>query len=96
MIRTSGGNILQKGVGGNEECRNPANEVPRIKPLARRTFQGYYKLVKVIAIQEAEGQLAGLIAEACRGEEIVLTDGFNRAKLVSEALDLNPKNYDRH
>jgi antitoxin (DNA-binding transcriptional repressor) of toxin-antitoxin stability system len=52
--------------------------------------------VKVIAIQEAEGQLAGLIAEACRGEEIVLTDGFNRAKLVSEALDLNPKNYDRH
>ena len=31
--------------------------------------------MKPITVQEAQGQLGHLIAEACRGEVIVLTDG---------------------
>jgi antitoxin (DNA-binding transcriptional repressor) of toxin-antitoxin stability system len=31
--------------------------------------------MKAISIREAEGQLGQLVAKACRGETIVLTDG---------------------
>jgi antitoxin (DNA-binding transcriptional repressor) of toxin-antitoxin stability system len=37
--------------------------------------------VKAISIREAQGQLGQLIAEACRGETIVLTDGDKRVTL---------------
>jgi hypothetical protein len=33
--------------------------------------------MKAISIREAEGQLGQLVAEAYRGETIVLTDGSN-------------------
>ena len=41
-----------------------------------------------ISIREAEGQLGQLVAEACRGETIVLTDGDNRVTLAPRVLDL--------
>jgi hypothetical protein len=44
--------------------------------------------VKAISIREAEGQLGQLVAEACRGETIVLTDGDNRVTLAPRVLDL--------
>ena len=37
--------------------------------------------MKAISIREAEGQLGQLVAEACRGETIVLTDGDNEVTL---------------
>ena len=37
--------------------------------------------MKAIPIQEAQGQLGQLIAEACRGEVIVLTDGEKKVTL---------------
>jgi hypothetical protein len=44
--------------------------------------------MKAISIREAEGQLGQLVAEACRGETIVLTDGANRVTLAPRVLDL--------
>jgi hypothetical protein len=44
--------------------------------------------MKAISIREAEGQLGQLVAEACRGETIVLTDGENRVTLAPRILDL--------
>jgi len=44
--------------------------------------------VKAISIREAQGQLGQLIAEACRGETIVLTDGDNQVTLEPRVLDL--------
>ena len=44
--------------------------------------------MKAISIREAEGQLGRLVAEACRGETIVLTDGDNRVTLAPRVLDL--------
>jgi hypothetical protein len=37
--------------------------------------------MKAVSVQEAQGQLGRLIAEACRGEVIVLTDGDNQVTL---------------
>ena len=37
--------------------------------------------MKAVTIQEAQGQLGQLIAEACRGEVIVLTDGDKQVTL---------------
>lgn len=37
--------------------------------------------MKAIPVQEAQGQLGQLIAEACRGEVIVLTDGDKQVTL---------------
>ena len=37
--------------------------------------------MKTVTVREAEGQLGGLIAEACRGEFVVITDGNNRVAL---------------
>ena len=44
--------------------------------------------MKAISIREAEGQLGQLVAEACRGETVVLTDGDNRVTLAPRVLDL--------
>lgn len=45
--------------------------------------------MKAIPIEEAEGQLGKLLAEACRGETILLTDGENEVTLSPRAaLDL--------
>ena len=45
--------------------------------------------MKAISILEAQGQLGELIAQACRGETIVLTDGDRRVTLEpGVALDL--------
>jgi hypothetical protein len=44
--------------------------------------------VKAISIQEAQGQLGQLVAEACDGETIVLTDGENQVTLAPRVLDL--------
>jgi len=44
--------------------------------------------MKAISIREAEGQLGQLVAEACRGETIVLTDGDNRVTLAPRVLNL--------
>ena len=45
--------------------------------------------MKAISILEAQGQLGELIAQACRGETIVLTDGDKRVTLApGGALDL--------
>jgi hypothetical protein len=44
--------------------------------------------VKAITIREAQGQLGQLIAKACRGETIVLTDGENQVTLAPRVLDL--------
>jgi hypothetical protein len=37
--------------------------------------------MKAVPVKEAEGQLGKLIAEACRGEMIILTDGDNEVTL---------------
>jgi hypothetical protein len=42
--------------------------------------------MKAISICEAEGQLGQLVAEACRGETIVLTDGDNEVTLSPRPL----------
>jgi hypothetical protein len=45
--------------------------------------------MKAVTIREAQGQLGQLIAEACRGEFIVLTDGDRQVALEPRAaLDL--------
>lgn len=45
--------------------------------------------MKALSIHEAEGQLGQLVAEACRGETIVLSDGENEVTLSPRrALDL--------
>ena len=44
--------------------------------------------MKAIPVQEAQGQLGQLIAEACRGEVIVLTDGNKQVTLEPRLLDL--------
>ena len=45
--------------------------------------------MKAVTIREAKGQLGELIAEACRGEFIVLTDGDRQVALEPRvALDL--------
>jgi len=45
--------------------------------------------VKAISIRDAQGQLGELIAQACRGETIVLTDGDNEVTLSPRpVLDL--------
>ena len=45
--------------------------------------------MKAIPVQEAQGQLGKLIAEACRGEVIMLTGGENKVTLEPGAsLDL--------
>ena len=44
--------------------------------------------MKAIAIRDAQKQLGALIAEACRGETIVLTDGDNQVTLEPLILDL--------
>lgn len=45
--------------------------------------------MKAITVREAQGQLGRLVAEACRGEVIVLTDGDNQVTLSPHgALDL--------
>jgi hypothetical protein len=45
--------------------------------------------MKAISIRDAEGQLGRLVAEACRGETIVLTDGENEVTLSPRpVLDL--------
>ena len=45
--------------------------------------------MKAIPVQEAQGQLGQLIAEACRGELIMLTDGDNQVTLAPYgSLDL--------
>lgn len=49
--------------------------------------------MKAISIREAQGQLGELIAQACRGETIVLTDGDRRVTLEpGVALDLEEDN----
>ena len=45
--------------------------------------------MKLISVREARGQLGQLVAEACRGETIVLTDGANEVTLSPRpVLDL--------
>ncbi|HEX5218210.1 MAG TPA: hypothetical protein VFZ59_01475 [Verrucomicrobiae bacterium] len=44
--------------------------------------------MKPIPVQEAQSQLGQLIAKACRGETIVLTDGDKRVTLEPLVLDL--------
>ena len=44
--------------------------------------------MKAISIREAQGQFGELIAQACRGETIVLTDGNNEVMLAPHVLDL--------
>lgn len=44
--------------------------------------------MKAISIREAQGRLGELIAKACRGETIVLTDGDNEVTLAPHVLDL--------
>ena len=41
--------------------------------------------MKTIPVRKAQGQLGRLIAEACRGELIVLTDGDKRVTLEAGA-----------
>jgi hypothetical protein len=45
--------------------------------------------MKAITVKEAQGQLGQLVAEACRGEVIVLTDGDHQVTLSPHGvLDL--------
>jgi antitoxin (DNA-binding transcriptional repressor) of toxin-antitoxin stability system len=46
--------------------------------------------MKTIPIGEAQAQLGDLVAEACRGEEIVLTDGSRQVRLEPRAT-LDPE-----
>ena len=43
--------------------------------------------MKSVSVKDAEGQLGKLIAEAYRGEVIVLTDGNKKVTLEPEALN---------
>ena len=43
--------------------------------------------MRAISVHDAEGQLGRLVAEACRGEKIVLTDGDNSVTLEPRVLD---------
>ncbi len=46
--------------------------------------------MKAVTVREAEGQLGALIAEACRGEFVVLTDGDKQVALEPRVrLDLD-------
>ena len=45
--------------------------------------------MKTIPVREAQGQLGQLVAEACRGETIVLTDGDRQVRLEPRVLDLD-------
>ena len=45
--------------------------------------------MKTIPVREAQGQLGQLVAEACRGETIVLTDGDKQVTLEPRVLDLD-------
>ena len=45
--------------------------------------------MKTIPVREAQGQLGQLVAEACRGETIVLTDGDKQVRLEPRVLDLD-------
>ncbi len=45
--------------------------------------------MKAVSIRKAEGQLGQLVAEACRGETIVLTDGDKQVTLAPRVLDLD-------
>jgi hypothetical protein len=42
--------------------------------------------MKAVTIRETQGQLGELIAQACRGELIVLTDGDRQVALEPRAL----------
>ena len=42
--------------------------------------------MKAVTVREAQGQLGELIAQACRGELIVLTDGDKQVALEPRAL----------
>jgi antitoxin (DNA-binding transcriptional repressor) of toxin-antitoxin stability system len=42
--------------------------------------------MKEITVQDAQGRLSQLLAEACRGEVIVLTDGENQVTLSPHGL----------
>lgn len=44
--------------------------------------------MKAIFFREAQGQLGELIAQVCRSETIVLTDGNNEVALAPHVLDL--------
>jgi hypothetical protein len=44
--------------------------------------------VKVISVHEAAAQLERLVAEACKGETIVLTDGERQVTLEPRVLNL--------
>ena len=44
--------------------------------------------VKAISVQEAAAQLERLVAEACEGETIVLTDGERQVTLEPRVLNL--------
>lgn len=46
--------------------------------------------MKTLSVQEVGGQLGKLIAEACHGETIVLTDGDNKVTL-EPGVALNPE-----
>jgi hypothetical protein len=57
--------------------------------LADLHAQGYSPGMKAITIREAQAQLGELVAEACRGEVIVLTDGDKQVTLYpGKLLDL--------
>jgi len=43
--------------------------------------------MKAVSIREAQSQLSQLVAEACRGETIVLTDGDKSVTLEPRVLD---------
>ena len=45
-----------------------------------------FRTMKAVTIREAQGQLGDLIAQACRGELIVLTDGDKQVALEPRAL----------
>ena len=61
-------------------------ERPPLLSAARMVTLG---AMKAVTIREAQGQLGELIAEACRGEFIVLTDGDKQVALEPRvALDL--------
>jgi len=45
--------------------------------------------MKAVSIREAEGQLGQLVAEACRGETIVLTDGDRQVTLAPRVSNLD-------
>ena len=58
--------------------------------LAESGFNGYNAPMKAVTVQEAQSRLAELIAEAYRGELIVLTDGEKQVAL-ERRVPLNPE-----